>query len=115
MSSKRKRSISECSNENGSPVKIKKKRKSSIEEKLLSDYKVQLQSHDNKTENKTEEITSKKDKIDKKAIVNTETTEKKDNIIKKKNRKHSKKDKEVKEIVVPPLYVISKYKFFFNC
>ena len=113
-STKRRRAISECSNENGSPSKTKKKRKTSIEERLLSDLKGQIKSSTEKKEpenkdrqQKTTISHSQKHKDE--SIRAGEGLSKEKDESKKRKRNHSKKDKEdSKDIVVPPLYVISK-------
>ena len=77
----------------------------------MSDIKGQLPTNETIKKSQEKSTHSKEEKTEKKTEIEIKTTDDKDNI-KKKNRKHSKKDKEVKEIVVPPLYVISKYNFF---
>jgi len=98
---------------------MKKKRKSSVEDRLLSKIK-DLVRDVTPNDSKNEELREAHDKSDtetentvdnnKEMLSNCKTKITDDNPTnyKKKNRKHSKKDREVKEIVVPPLNVISK-------
>lgn len=115
---RRRRTVSECSNETVSPAKTKKKRKSSLEDRSLSDLKGQIENNkcetgdkDNNTDKEatTESSTEPTEaNTDNENVEVTNNTDVDSSQKKKKNRKHTKRDKEVKEVVVPPLYVISK-------
>lgn len=109
---KRKRSASECSD--GSPSKMKRKRKASMEERSLSEIKDKVLHVTDKRNEKPPENKHANETLDQNKTTGTTDTkddgdENKDLKKKsKKNRKHKQKDKHQKEILVAPMYVISK-------